>query len=88
MIRPYFFNLVWVIITAFCGMIAIGGCFIGFWYRKLNIIERLLSLAGGLLLIYPEGISDIIGLCIFVGMIVLQFLTKQKDKNMKTPASA
>jgi TRAP transporter 4TM/12TM fusion protein len=88
MIDTTFFNLVWVIITAFCGMIAIGGCFIGFWYRKLNIIERLLSLAGGLLLIYPEGISDIIGLCIFVGMIVLQFLTKQKDKNMKTPASA
>jgi len=86
MINTTFFQLIWVIITAFCGMIAIGGALIGFWYRKLNILERLLSLAAGLLLIYPEGISDIVGACIFIGMIVLQLFFKN-NKNMKTPAS-
>ncbi|MGV3465067.1 MAG: TRAP transporter permease [Heyndrickxia sp.] len=86
MINTTFFQLIWVIITAFCGMIAIGGALIGFWYRKLNILERFLSLAAGLLLIYPEGISDIVGACIFIGMIVLQLFYKN-NKNMKTPAS-
>lgn len=88
MIDTTFLQLIWVIITAFCGMIAIGGSLIGFWYRKLNILERLFALIAGLLLIYPEGISDIVGICIFVGMIVLQLVFKQSNKNNQTPASA
>ncbi|MFB4212894.1 TRAP transporter permease [Shouchella sp. JSM 1781072] len=68
-------------VTAFVGMIAIGACMIGYWYRKINWFERILSLAAGLLLIYPEGYSDIIGFVLFVGLIVLQLLTMKKNKS-------
>ncbi|WP_449622521.1 TRAP transporter permease [Robertmurraya sp. Marseille-Q9965] len=70
--------LIWVIFTALTGMMAIGAGVIGFWQRKLHWAERILGIVGGLLLIYPEGISDIVGLIIFIVLVVLQFLGKGK----------
>ncbi|MBO8178137.1 MAG: TRAP transporter permease [Bacillus sp. (in: Bacteria)] len=79
-------HLLWVIFTAISGMIAIGAGMIGYWYRKLMIPERLLSIAGGLMLIYPEGMTDMIGLGIFVLMIVLQFVFKRENKEVNARA--
>ncbi len=69
-------GVVWILITALTGMIAIGAGLIGFWYKKLNGIERVISVVTGLLLMYPEGYSDIIGLVLFVLMLAYQFLFK------------
>jgi TRAP transporter 4TM/12TM fusion protein len=69
-------GVVWILITALTGMIAIGAGLIGFWYKKLNGIERTISIVTGLLLMYPEGYSDIIGLVLFVLMLAYQFLFK------------
>ncbi len=69
-------GVVWILITALTGMIAIGAGLIGFWYKKLNGIERTISVITGLLLMYPEGYSDIIGLVLFVLMLAYQFLFK------------
>lgn len=77
-------------VSALLGMIAIGGCMIGFWYKKLNWIERSISLAAGLLLIYPEGYSDVIGLAIFIALIVYQIIIMKQDpsKGKGTPATS
>ncbi|KON89385.1 C4-dicarboxylate ABC transporter [Sporosarcina globispora] len=80
MIDTTWYNLIWVIFTALAGMMAIGAGVIGYWYRQLNILERLLGIVAGLLLIYPEGVSDIVGLGIFILLIVLQVFIKKEDK--------
>jgi TRAP transporter 4TM/12TM fusion protein len=72
--------LIWVVFTALAGMTSIGAGIIGFWFRKLTWYERIIGIVGGLLLIYPEGISDIVGLGLFVLVIALQFLMKSKGK--------
>src|SRR5699024_12729014 len=64
----------WVLFTAMCGMVAIGAGLIGYWYKRLNWLERIISVSGGLLMIYPEGYTDYIGLAVFVAMIAYQFL--------------
>jgi TRAP-type uncharacterized transport system fused permease subunit len=69
--------LIWVVFTAFIGMIAIGAGVIGFWMRKLNWIERIVSLVTGLCLIYPEKISDIVGLVLFTILLTLQYFYKR-----------
>lgn len=69
--------LIWVVFTAFTGMIAISAGVIGFWMRKLNWIERVASLGAGLCLIYPEKISDIIGLILFAILLALQYFYKR-----------
>lgn len=79
MIDTTFLEVTFILITAILGMIGIGAGLIGFWYRRLNWIERLISVAAGLMLVYPEGRSDLIGFCIFIAMIVFQFVVKRKD---------
>ncbi|VEF48663.1 TRAP transporter, 4TM/12TM fusion protein [Bacillus freudenreichii] len=74
---PY---LIWMVFTAFTGMIGIGAGIIGFWYRRLYWFERIIAIVAGLMLMYPEGMSDIIGLVLFVGMIATQMMTKNKGK--------
>jgi len=76
-------EILWVVFTAIVGMIAIGAGMIGFWYRKCNWIERLFALATGLLLIYPETITDIIGLVMFTAIFALQWFTREKENDNK-----
>ncbi|WP_068673954.1 TRAP transporter permease [Oceanobacillus sp. Castelsardo] len=67
--------------TAIIGMIAIGAGLIGYWYRKLHWVERIIAVITGLMLIYPEGNTDIIGLGVFVVLVVIQFMTRDKNKD-------
>lgn len=71
-------EVIWVVITALLGMIAIGAGVIGFWYRSINWLERLVIIAAGLAMIYPESMSDIIGLVVFGIMFFIQLATKNK----------
>jgi TRAP transporter 4TM/12TM fusion protein len=82
---PY---LLWVVFTAITGMMAIGAAMIGFWFRKVTAIERVLCLAAGIMLIYPEGMTDIFGLVLFVIMLALQIFIKGKGGGDKKPATA
>ncbi|MDP4136609.1 MAG: TRAP transporter large permease subunit, partial [Bacillota bacterium] len=80
MIDAHWYEILWVVFTALSGMIAIGAGMIGFWMRKVFWFERILAAASGLLLIYPEGYSDMIGLGIFLLLFVLQLMWK-RDKS-------
>ncbi|WP_259455866.1 TRAP transporter fused permease subunit [Bacillus sp. PK3_68] len=76
----------WVISTAFVGMIAIGAGMIGYWMRRLNFLERAVAVIIGFLLIYPEGIYSAIGLVAFVLMLGSQYWLLKKD-NTQVPSS-
>jgi TRAP transporter 4TM/12TM fusion protein len=79
---------VWVVSTAFVGMIAIGAGMIGYWMRALNWVERAAAVIVGFLLIYPEGIASVIGVVAFVLMLGSQYMLLKKDKTQapSTPA--
>ena len=79
MIDTTWYNVIWIFITAMCGMISIGAGIVGYWYRKINWLERIIAIIGGLLLVYPESFSDLIGMALFVGLIVFQFINKRHD---------
>ncbi|MDQ0243859.1 TRAP transporter 4TM/12TM fusion protein [Bacillus fengqiuensis] len=82
MIDTTWYRLVWVVITSFIGMIAVGAAMVGYWYRPLAMIERLLAVAAGIMLIIPEGITDMIGLGLFAALLVVQMMsTKNKDQS-------
>ncbi|RLQ97526.1 TRAP transporter permease [Falsibacillus albus] len=79
-------RVIWVVITAIAGMMAIGAGMIGYWYRKLYWFERIVGAAAGLMLVYPEGISDIIGVVLFIGMLAIQWINKKEPKSRKLNA--
>lgn len=51
--------------------------------RRTHWIERILAATAGLLLIYPEGYSDMIGLFMFAVLLVLQYVIKRDDLTPK-----
>ncbi|WP_088005642.1 TRAP transporter permease [Indiicoccus explosivorum] len=73
-------QIAWVVFTALAGMMAIGAGLIGYWYRKMYWIERILAVATGLALIYPESITDTIGLGAFIILLAIQFITRNKEE--------
>ncbi|MGM0888040.1 MAG: TRAP transporter permease [Bacillota bacterium] len=79
MIDTTWMEVVWVVFTALSGMIAIGAGVIGYWMRGMNWLERVLAVIVGLLLIYPETVSDIIGISAFIVLLALQYLWKNDN---------
>ncbi|WHX98357.1 TRAP transporter permease [Neobacillus sp. DY30] len=77
MINTTWTYLLWVVFTAVIGMISIGAGVIGFWQRKMYWMERITAIAAGLCLIYPENLSDIIGLLLFFILFALQIFYKR-----------
>ncbi|MFB5087200.1 TRAP transporter permease [Psychrobacillus sp. PGGUH221] len=86
MIDTTFWEIIWVFFTAIIGMIAIGAGMIGYWYRKVTWIERIFAVGAGLLLIYPESISDIVGLVVFGILLAIQLVTREKNKDKQAIA--
>ncbi len=74
MIDTNVWEIIWIGITALTGMVAIGGGLIGYWYKKLNWVERIISLIIGLMLVYPGGFVSAAGLGLFIAMIAYQFI--------------
>ena len=80
-------GIVWIIITAVTGMIAIGAGLIGFWYRKLHWVERIIAVITGVLLMYPGGNSDLYGAILFGIMLAIQLFSKNKNGGDKQPVA-
>ncbi|MBZ5750983.1 MULTISPECIES: TRAP transporter permease [Metabacillus] len=87
MIDTTWLEVVWVVLTAMLGMIAIGAGVIGYWMRGMYWFERIIAVVVGFLLIYPERISDITGLIAFAVLLTLQYVWK-RDKDNKPKISA
>ncbi|WP_299093922.1 TRAP transporter permease [uncultured Metabacillus sp.] len=81
MIETTWLEVIWVVFTATTGMIAIGAGVIGYWMRGMHWLERILAGIAGLLLIYPERISDITGLIMFAALFALQYVWKRNSHN-------
>ncbi|ARF15163.1 TRAP transporter permease [Sporosarcina ureae] len=76
-------EIVWVTLTAIVGMVAIGAGIIGFWYSKLNWIMRIITIGTGMLLIYPETMTDIVGLVLFIILLAFQWMGNKKNNTPK-----
>ncbi len=74
------FDVVSIIITSFIGIYAVAAGMEGHMFVKLPVWQRLLTLAGGLMLIVPETITDIVGIALVVLIIVIQKLSEKKHK--------
>lgn len=72
------FEIILIIITSFVGIFGVSMALEGYFLTNMKWYERLMSLAGGLLLIYPGIVTDSIGVAIIAAVFVLQFMKKKK----------
>ena len=65
-------------IGCFIGMFGLAVGFEGFMLYKMNPLLRIMTIIGGILLIHPAAVSDLIGLGLLVVAVVFQALGKKK----------
>ena len=71
-------QVIQIVITSMVGMLGLAIGLEGFMVAKMPMIERLLSIAAGLMLIHPGVMTDVIGLGIIAVIALLQFRAKRK----------
>lgn len=69
-----------IVITALIGLFGVGAALNGYLFRPIHPVLRVLIAAGGLAMIYPGLITDVIGLVAVAAVVVFQFLLKKNAK--------
>lgn len=77
-INAHWYEVAQIAITAMIGMIGIGAAVEGYTMRHTHPLQRLLFLAGGLMLIDPGLWTDVIGICIIGLVFGWQLLENKK----------
>ena len=75
-------GLIVTTVTAIIGMIALSSALIGYLADNCRIYERILLIAGGLLLIDPGTVTDLTGIAIFAIILFFQIERKKKRTSM------
>jgi TRAP transporter 4TM/12TM fusion protein len=78
-------KIVLTVVSSFIGISCMAVTFHGYLFRNLGWIERTLFLIAGLILIYPHWILDLVGYALVGVLIVLQLLTRRKEKGISIP---
>ncbi len=71
-------EVVLICITSLIGIFGVSSALEGWLLHDMPIYQRILSLVGGLLLIYPGLVTDLIGLALVGTTVVLQIIVNKK----------
>ena len=71
-------SVVTIVISALLGIYSVAAGLGGYLEDHLNPLLRLVLIGGGLCMLIPGTITDVIGLVVFVGVIFLQRMNKKK----------
>ena len=72
------FQIIQIVITALLGIFAVAAGLEGYILRPMHWPLRVLAVIGGLTLLIPGTVSDLIGLVIVAGIIALQIVQNKK----------
>ena len=75
-------EVILIVITSLIGMFGVASGLEGYMLRNASWWQRLLSIAGGLLLIYPGLVTDVIGLVLVALVAVIQILKNRRDNKI------
>lgn len=78
MINATPFSLIMATGTALLGMIALSASMIGYFIAPTNWVERILLFAGGLMMIDPGSITDILGIILLAILCGFQYYKKRR----------
>jgi TRAP-type uncharacterized transport system fused permease subunit len=69
-----------IAITSLIGIFAVAAALEGYLFSNMGIIDRLLLVAGGLMMIVPGTMTDLIGLALIAAGIALQYVMSSRHK--------
>ncbi|MDD4688807.1 MAG: TRAP transporter permease [Eubacteriales bacterium] len=77
------YEVVTICITSLVGIFAVSASLEGYLLHHMPWYQRILCLTGGLLLIYPGLVTDLIGFSLVGTVLALQFFTRKKYLSMR-----
>lgn len=81
LINTTWYGIIQIICTSLVGMLGISAAMTGWLMGKAVWWERILLLVGGLMLIDPNLLTDLVGVCIVGGVAAYQYFTHRKPKS-------
>ena len=70
-------KVVLIISTSLVGIFGVSSALEGYLLKNMNVFQRILAAAGGILLIDPNWITDIVGLAAIAAVIIWQVIEKK-----------
>ena len=72
-------EVVQIVASALLGLYAIAASLNGHLYRKINALFRVVLVAGGLGMMIPGTVTDVVGLVIVAAVVFIQYTTAKKE---------
>ena len=73
------FQIILIVVTSLLGIFGVGAGLNGYLFKHMNPVFRILIAAGGLMMMIPGTLTDIIGFAIVAAIVVLQKLGAKKE---------
>jgi len=73
-------SVIQIVITSTIGMFAIAGGLEGFMKKKMPWWQRIIAIIGGLGMIDPDIVTDLIGILLILIVVVFQYVIKDKTQ--------
>jgi TRAP transporter 4TM/12TM fusion protein len=71
-------SMIQTLITSCAGMTAIGAAMIGFFFAPMSWLERALFFGGGLMMVHPGTVTDLVGIVLLAACVAFQRYKKAK----------
>ena len=73
------FDAAQIALTSVAGLFGIASALNGYLYRPINPLFRILLVAGGLCMMIPGNVTDLIGVVVVVTIVLIQRAASKKD---------
>ena len=77
-----------VVATSLIGLFGLSAAMNGHLFAKINPAFRALFAAGGICMIVPDTITDVVGIALIVALFVVQFLMRKRSQTPSEPPAA
>lgn len=81
-------TIIQITVTSLIGIFGVASAFEGYLLAKINPVVRVLFALGGLMLIDPRALTDIIGIVVIAVCVLIQYLASRSSKGGAAMAGA
>ncbi|MBR7096072.1 MAG: TRAP transporter permease [Clostridia bacterium] len=74
------FDIILIIVSSLVGIFAVSAALEGYILSHMAWYERTVAVVGGLLLIYPGLVTDLIGMSLVAAVITVQLIKRKKNR--------
>ena len=77
-------NVILIIVTSLIGIFGVSSALQGYLLKNMNVVQRIIAGAAGILLIDPNWITDIVGLAAIAAVIIWQVIERKSGEKKQT----